>query len=322
MASWKDDKSTTCTVTLSFTAADNSSKTLNSEDKLSEEGKLRITVADEAGNSSTADITLTRTDTKAPEIDVKISEKNVIAGVKVTIQENQLLFDDTVAASWTDDYSTAFSVELSLMVDGASPKAIKPGDVLLDAGKLTLAVADEFQNKASGEITLTATAITGLENLQNLTLQVDQEVNLLQGLTIAEGLTLSKVEVEQDGVRSEIPNPQAYIPEFPGTINIILTLARTDGSTIEVKVDNLTVNALAYNKMTVTDLKPVDILPIIGQIEAGDKNSYSYIEHLRVAEATRIRDMMWEYGAGSHSAVEYQGLMNRLNTGMLFEIPK
>lgn len=136
----------------------------------------------------------------------------------------------------------------------------------------------------------------------------------MNGLTIADELTLQKVEAVMDNVRTEIPDPQVFVPEFPGTVNFILTLTRPDGSTIEVKVDNLTVNALAYNKLTVTDLKPVDILPIIGQIETGDKNVYSYIEHLRVAEATRIRDMMWEYGAGPHSRVDYQVLMSRLHT--------
>jgi hypothetical protein len=32
--------------------------------------------------------------------------------------------------------------------------------------------------------------------------------------------------------------------------------------------------------------------------------------------------MMRKYGAGNHSAEEYKGLMNRLNTGMLDENPK
>jgi hypothetical protein len=31
---------------------------------------------------------------------------------------------------------------------------------------------------------------------------------------------------------------------------------------------------------------------------------------------------MWKYGAGNHSAEEYQQLMNRLNTGMTLENPK
>jgi hypothetical protein len=61
----------------------------------------------------------------------------------------------------------------------------------------------------------------------------------------------------------------------------------------------------------------VEILPIVGQIETGDNKCYNHIEHLRVAEATKIIDMMWKYGAGSHSAEEYQQLMMRLNTGML-----
>jgi hypothetical protein len=74
--------------------------------------------------------------------------------------------------------------------------------------------------------------------------------------------------------------------------------------------------------MEITNIKPADILPIIGQVEAWDKKCYEHIEHLRVAEATRIRDMMWKYGAGNHSAEEYQGLMNRLYTGMRWESPQ
>ena len=306
-ASWKDDKSASCTVVLTFTA-NGTSKTINSGDKLSEEGKLQVKVTDEAGNSSTVDITLTKTDSQAPEIEVKISEKNVIAGVKIKSEGNQLLFDDQVAATWTDDYSEVFTVELSF-----AGEKINSGDILFDAGKLTFQVADEFQNKATAEITLTSVAIYGLENLQGKTLQVDQEVNLLQGLSIAEGVSLAKVEIEQDGVRIETPDATKYTPEVPGSINFIFTLARTDGSTIEVKVDNLTVKGIQYQAMKITDLKPVEILPIIGQIEGGDKNAYDHIDYLRIAEATAIRDMMQKYGVGKMSAEQYDALMNRLN---------
>ena len=316
VASWKDDKSTSCTVVLTFTAG-GTSKAINSGDILSEEGKLQVKVTDEAGNSSEAEITLTKTDSQAPAIEVKIAEKNVIAGVKAKIEGNQLYFDDEVAATWKDDYSETCSVELSI-----AEEKINSGDVLFDAGTLVISVADEFQNKSTAEITLTAIAVYGLESLPGKTLQVDHEVNLLEGLTFAEGLTLQKVEIEQDGTRSEIAHPEAYSPQIPGAISIIFTLSRTDGSTIEVRVDNLTVKGIQYQALSITDLKPVDILPIIGQIETGDKNVYSYIEHLRVAEATRIRDMMWEYGTGHHSPEEYQELMMRLNAGMILEIPK
>ena len=77
-----------------------------------------------------------------------------------------------------------------------------------------------------------------------------------------------------------------------------------------------------YQPLEIINVKPVDILPIIGQVESGDKKAYDHIEHLRIAEATRIRDMMWNYGAGNHSAEEYQTLMNRLHTGMTMENPK
>ena len=74
---------------------------------------------------------------------------------------------------------------------------------------------------------------------------------------------------------------------------------------------------MKYEQVAITDLKPAEILPVIGQVEVGDKQCYEHIKHLRVAEATRIRDMMWEYGAGNHSAEEYKQLMSRLNTGMV-----
>ena len=79
----------------------------------------------------------------------------------------------------------------------------------------------------------------------------------------------------------------------------------------------VTVKGMEYGKIAITDVRPVDLLPIIGQVEVGDKQVYDHIEHLRLAEATRIRDMMWEYGTGNHSPEEYKQLMNRLNTGLI-----
>lgn len=311
VATWKDDISATCKADLELDG-----KALSSGAKLSDPGKLKLTVTDETGNSANAEITLTNEDTTAPQISVTISEKNVVAGVKVKVEGNQLFFDDAVAATWTDDYSETFTVELNL-----AEKKINSGDLLFDAGTLVLSVADEFQNKSTAEIALTAVAVFGFENLQGKTLQVDQEVNLLEGLTFADGLKLQKVELEQDGSRSEIANPGAYSPQIPGTISIVFTLARTDGSTFEVKVDNLPVQGIQYQSLSITDLKPADILPIIDQIQTGDKNVYYHTEELRVAESTRIREMMWEYGTGQYSAEEYQELMGRLNTGMTLEIP-
>ena len=236
----------------------------------------------------------------------------------VSVKDNQLLFDQDVAASWTDDISKSCKVELSLVPTGGQSKSINSGDKLEEAGTLQIKVLDEAGNSSSAEISLTVVAVFGLENLQGKTLQVDLEVNLLEGITFAEGLTLQKVEVEQDGQRSEIPEPKDFTPESIGTVSIILTLARADGSIIEVRVDGLSVKGIPYNALEIIDIYGKDYLP---QPEVGDLKVYDHIDQIRVGESKRVVDMMWEYGAGTHSKEQYQQLMGRLNTGMLLENP-
>ena len=260
-------------------------------------------------------------DTTPPTITVSKSTINIISGPSLTVSGNELKIGSDLVASWKDDKSTACTVSITFVAADGTSKTVNSGDKLSEEGKLKVKVSDEAGNSSEAEITLTAVAITGLENLNNLSLQVDQEVNILEGLSIAEGLSLEKVEVEQDGQRSEITDATKYIPEVPGAISIIFTLSRTDGSTIEVKVDNLTVKGVQYQSLSITNLAPADIVPIIGEVNYGDRNVYSYIEHLRAAEAVRVVDMMWEYGVGTHSKAEYQNLLGKLNVGMTFEYP-
>lgn len=98
------------------------------------------------------------------------------------------------------------------------------------------------------------------------------------------------------------------------TLNILVKDDAGNSKSIDIKLDK-------YKTMEITNIKPSDILPIVEQVEVWDREAYNHIEHLRLAEATRIRDMMWEYGAGNHSKEEYQKLMSRLNTGMMWENP-
>lgn len=258
-ATWTDDFTANCKVELTFTPQGSSeARVIASGDKLSEAGTLKLTVADNFDNKSTAEITLTRVDSQAPTIEVKIAEKNVIAGITASVQNNQLLFNEAVAATWTDDYTESCEIGLSLTsAESAEVKAIASGDILSEAGTLKLTVTDEFDNSATAEIKLTAVAVYGLDNLQNKQLQVDQEVNLLEGITFAEGLTLAKIEAEQDGIRTVIANPNVFVPEYPGSVNIILTLAKSDGNTLIVITGDLTVKPLEY---TVIVLKTADVI--------------------------------------------------------------
>jgi len=92
-------------------------------------------------------------------------------------------------------------------------------------------------------------------------------------------------------------------------------------STMFTSLWTLPAYAQKYSPVQINFLKPEEILPIVWQVETGDKNVYKYIEHLRIAEATKIRDMMWKYGAWDYSAEEYQALRDRVHIGMTMEEP-
>ena len=104
------------------------------------------------------------------------------------------------------------------------------------------------------------------------------------------------------------------------TAKDLIEICNTDNS--DQKNSTLVMKAREYVPMQISYLEPEDILPIVGQIERWDKKAYEHIEHLRIAEATRIRDMMWKNGAWELSAEEYQGKMGRLYTWMTMEEPK
>ena len=214
----------------------------------------------------------------------------------LTIKDSQLLFDDAVAASWTDDYTAECKVELTFTPEGASPKTILSGDKLSEAGKLSIKVSDEFNNSTTAEIALTAVTVTGLENLQNKQLQVDTPVNLLEGLTFAEGLTLQKVEIEQDGTRTEITDPKTYTPGLPGTINIILTLSKADGSTVEVKVEHLTVNPLNYSEAKINDANMI-------------QEKYPWYKNIQQT----TKDFIYPHLIASYAACNWSKLDNRVH---------
>ena len=310
VASWSDKETTTCEVKLTLDG-----KEVKAGTSLTDEGTLILTVTDGSGESKSITVKLKITN-GAPEIKLELSELNVFAGAEVSIADNKLLIGGEVVASWTDDRTEQCEVKLTL--DG---KDVKAGDMLAEAGTLTLTVTDAEEKSASIDVTLTNDSIYGMEALNSLNLQVDAEADLLNGISFAEGIELVKVEVEKDGQRYEITEPYLYTPDYAWTCTVIFTVKGKVGNTAEVKSGNLSIKALEYKALSITNISPVDILPIIGQIDEWDEHAYDHIEHLRVAEATRIRDMMWEYGTGKHTSEEYQELMGRLNTWMRWEMP-
>ena len=179
VASWKDEISQNCKVEITFTPAGGSSKTITSGEKIAEAGKLTVKVTDDAGNSSSKEITLTTIDNVAPEVSVEIDEINVIAGLAVTIDGGQLKIGDQAVASWKDDYSEECEIKLFLATEGVEEQTIESGSILSSAGTLTLTVTDSQGNESTLEIALTSVAVTGLEALKNSGFQVDSKASLL-----------------------------------------------------------------------------------------------------------------------------------------------
>ena len=309
VASWTDDVSDNCNVVLSFNG-----KNITSWTTLTESWTLTITVTDWAWNKKTTTIKLNVTN-NAPSIDLKVSEINSFWWISVSISNNQLSIWWNIIASRSDDRTSNCTVSLKF-----NGNDIKSWDTLNWEWKLILTITDEAWKSSSVEITLTNSAISWLENLKQASMQVDQEINLLQWLSFADWVTLEKVEILIDWVKYTVSDPNHFVPEYPWTCSIIFSVKKNN-STYEITVDWLNIKALEYSPMQINNLQPQDILPIVWQIETWDTHAYEHIEHLRIAEATRIRDMMWKYWAWNYTPEQYQELMMRLNTWMLGENP-
>lgn len=78
-----------------------------------------------------------------------------------------------------------------------------------------------------------------------------------------------------------------------------------------------------YAPITVSNISPETILPIIKQIDNGDRNFYYNcgLNDLRIAQAVHIVDMMWEHGAGDYTVEQYRQLMDRLCNVVMGELP-
>ena len=220
IATWSDDRTKKCDVSLSLDW-----KEVKSKDVLKDAGTLTLTVTDEEEKSDTKTIKLNVVN-NAPVIKVEKEQLNIYWGSTVNISNNQLMLWDELMASWSDDRTE--NCKVTLMFNWSE---VKSWDTL-DLGwqpewKLTLTISDNEWKSSSMEFTLTNEApeiISWLENLQSLNLKVEKEVNLLQWLTFANWVSLKKVEVEINWVRTSVQDPTHYTPEYPWDITIILTV--------------------------------------------------------------------------------------------------
>lgn len=320
-ARWSDDFTSHCSAVLTFKPDGGDAKEIKSGTAVSEPGTLTLTVSDEAGNASSADIKLLTVDKTAPQISVLIEEKNVIAGPTVIVESNYLMFDKQVAAEWSDDFTETCTTALSFIPTNGTARKIVSGNTLSEAGILEITVTDDGGNSSSASIVLTADAIYGLESIGQLQLMVDEEVDLLKGISFPKDVQLMKVEIVMDEKRTEIPDPTHYLPEYPGKATIIFS----------VQIENDTILGI--------ESQPLDIIPLnmpgysIAQAAIGDgwegvSTGYSSFPTKKNFEVTGvfkawalIREMA-EHGTRDASASEIRTRLSRHQPVVFGEHPK
>lgn len=195
----------------------------------------------------------------------------------------------------------------------------------------TIATVESGKVKAEkkGEATITATAGGKIAEIKVVVLAPVSGLSLNKDvveLYIGESETLAATLEPADATPREEIIWSSSDTQVATVENGTLTALKEGTTTITASVEGFKAECIVtvnerYETVAITDLKPVDILPAIGQVTGGDKKVYDHIEHLRIAEAMRIRDIMWKYGAGNHSMEDYQQLMGRLVVGMSLECP-
>jgi hypothetical protein len=110
VASWTDDRTAVDSLTVSIKYNGNEVK---SGDSFRDSGTISITVTDDEGLSSTAEIKLNATN-NPPQINIVKPEVDVSATKTMTIKDNYIFMDNDVVASWTDDRTAVDSLAVSI----------------------------------------------------------------------------------------------------------------------------------------------------------------------------------------------------------------
>jgi len=235
-------------------------------------------------------------DTVAPTVNVSQHDVDITWWKQVRVNWNQLYIWDALVASRTDNVTKNCTVELSL-----NWKTISSWTIINEWWYLTVKVRDEAGNTKTIDIKLTMNnqLISWLENLQNLSMQVDQEVNLLNWITFWNGASLVKVEIEMDWQTTQITDPNHYTPQYPWQCTIILTVKDKNGNIVTEKV-NKNIQALEYKEPTINTVDILEKYPWYAKLKEWTKN-FLY-PHILISIASSNRSeqpdrrhiIMWE----------------------------
>lgn len=182
-------------------------------------------------------------DSQAPTISFKQSVVNVFGGLEFKVADGAMYIGETIIADWADDRTKPGECIVSATLDG---KSISPGTILEKEGTLEFTVADGSGNMSDMKtVNLTVKALFGIETLKSKSYFIDQEYDLAAWLSTVNGFVISKVEILQDGKRSEAMDPTRFRAEKWGELSLVFTLSR-QGKDLEVLLEGVNIAPLTY----------------------------------------------------------------------------
>lgn len=147
VAKWSDKHTEKCKVSVAFNG-----KEVKSGDVVNESGTLFVTVTNNQGNETTAEIIMK--EEVYPEVCLLQTMVNVFGGAEIQITDSQLLIDGSVVAEWSDKHTEKCKVSVTF-----NGKEVKSGDILNEAGTLVVTVTNDQDNSSTAKITVTNDAI-------------------------------------------------------------------------------------------------------------------------------------------------------------------
>ena len=138
--------------------------------------------------------------------------------------------------------------------------------------------------------------ILGLENLQSTAFKVGEPVDLVQGLSVTRGGTITKILVKEDGVETELKS-HIYAPEFPvESLSFTFMAESPDGKqNATATVDGLTVLPLEYHQVALTPTnlgKNWDEWKKTPQAGTGGRTWYEFYETVGLLQTKKVLEQL------------------------------
>ncbi|MBR0300597.1 MAG: Ig domain-containing protein [Bacteroidales bacterium] len=135
--------------------------------------------------------------------------------------------------------------------------------------------------------------ILGLETLKSMTFRVDEPVDLVQGLSVTRGGTITRILVKEDGVETELEG-KSYVPEFPvESLAFTFTAESPDGKqNATATVEGLTVLPLEYNPVNLTPANLGKNWDEWKKTVVGNRQWYEYFETVGLLQTKKILEQL------------------------------